>query len=237
MAEHVAAERVRGLLAYGEIDVLGLLPNASNYTFAATVTDDDLRAVAVYKPRAGERPLWDFPDGTLYRREVAAYVVSEALGWGFVPPTVVRDDAPHGVGSMQLFIDADPEEHYLSLMPARADVFRRVAAFDICINNADRKSSHCLLERETSRVWLVDHGVSFHAEEKLRTFIWEFAGESLPAEVIAALARAPEVAPLLDGLLEAEEIAAFVARADALRALGHFPDPPEDRRPYPWPPI
>lgn len=234
-----SAERVLSLLAAGEIEVLGLIPRASNYTFAVKVADGELETIAVYKPQAGETPLWDFPDGTLYRREVAAHEVSDALGWNVVPPTIVRE-GPHGVGSLQMFVDAEPGEHYMSLMPSHAGVFRRVAAFDVVINNADRKSGHCLLERETGHVWVIDHGVCFHEQPKLRTVIWDFAGEPLPDEILAGLERVRADAELferLGALLAPKEIAAMRARVEALIALGRFPDPPEDRRPYPWPPV
>lgn len=234
-------ERVTDLLRTGEIDVLGLMPNASNYTFAVTAGSAALRALAVYKPSEGETPLWDFPEGTLYARELAAYDVSVALGWDLVPPTVVRD-GPHGIGSLQLFVDAEPDAHYLSLMPEHAGVFRRVAAFDVVINNADRKSGHCLLERETGRILVVDHGVCFHVQPKLRTVIWDFAGEQLPPDVVEGLRRLDDAldGPLseqLGALLAPEEVEAVRARTHALLDAGAFPDVPADRRPYPWPPI
>lgn len=242
MSTRLTADRVEQLLANGAMELLGLLPGASNYTFACSVNDGEHGCFAVYKPQRGESPLWDFPDGTLYRREHAAYLVSQATGWDIVPPTIVRD-GEHGVGSVQLFIDHDPEQHYLTMMPARADDFRRVAAFDIVINNADRKSGHCLLERETRHIWFVDHGVSFHTEPKLRTVIWDFSGEELPADVVDGLRRLG--AGLGDGGLGArlaehlhgDEIEAMQLRLATLLDEGVFPFPPEDRRSYPWPPI
>lgn len=217
-------------LVTGAIEVLGRFTDASNYAFLVRAG----QTRAVYKPRDGENPLWDFPDGTLYRREVAAYRVSEALGWGVVPETVVRDDAPFGPGSLQRFIDADLEEHYLTLMPARADEFRRVALFDLVVNNADRKSGSCLLEKGSGVIYAVDHGVCFHADEKLRTVIWDFAGEPIPAPLLDDLAALD--VDLAD-LLEADEAAAVRVRAQLLVSAAAFPDPPTDRRPYPWPPI
>jgi hypothetical protein len=229
-----AAERIKALLRDGGIEMLGLLAGASNYTFAVGVNDGDLKTMAVYKPRAGEMPLWDFPDGTLYKREIAAYALSEALGWSLVPPTIERD-GPEGVGSLQLYIEHDPSNHYMTLMPEQADVFRRVAAFDLVSNNADRKSGHCLLENETGRIWVVDHGVCFHTDPKLRTVIWDFAGEPIPAEVAQDLsAFEPEV---LSPWLDAYEVESVRRRVAGLLDEGRFPDPPEDRRPYPWPPI
>jgi hypothetical protein len=231
---NVSPERAVALLREGSIELLGIMPNASNYTFAVTVRHGDLETLAVYKPEDGEQPLWDFPDGTLWRREIAAYLCSEALGWGIVPPTIERD-GPHGVGSLQLYVDHDPVHHYLSMMPRFADAFRRVAAFDIVSNNADRKSGHCLLERESSRIYVVDHGVCFNEEPKLRTVIWDFAGEPLPPDVASDLKRfdASVLAPWLDDA----EVEATALRARALADAGAFPEPPEDRRSYPWPPI
>jgi uncharacterized repeat protein (TIGR03843 family) len=241
MATEVAAERVAELLAHGEISPVGLLPGASNDTFLCTITDGDIETYAVYKPRDGEAPLWDFPDGTLYRREMAAYVVARAIGWDFVPPTVIRD-GPMGVGMVQLFIEHDPGEHYLTLEPGHREVFRRVAAFDLMINNADRKSGHCLLQRETGRIFVVDHGVTFHAHPKLRTVIWDYAGEHVPADLLADAERfltalqGGEVRAALEELLDADEIGALQARTSGLVGHGTFPEPGPGR-PYPWPPI
>jgi hypothetical protein len=241
MATEVTAERVLELLSAGTLEPVGRLPGASNETFLATVSHGDLETYAVYKPRDGETPLWDFPDGTLYRREMAAYVVSRALGWDFVPPTVVRD-GPFGIGVAQLFIDHDPAEHYLTLGDAHPDVFRRVAAFDLMINNADRKSGHCLLQRDTGRIFTVDHGVSFHPQPKLRTVIWEYEGEPVPPGIVAdlvsfadALTSGP-VRASLGALLDPLEISALQARTSALIARPVYPEPGPGR-PYPWPPV
>lgn len=239
---YLVPEDALALIADGEMALLGEMPRASNYTFAATVGSGDGAGLVIYKPQAGEVPLHDFPDGTLYAREVAAWVVCDALGWGFVPPTVARA-GPHGIGSVQVCIDADPVEHYLTLLGGDFDdELRRICAFDIVINNADRKSGHVLLARDRSRVWAIDHGVCFHAEPKLRTVIWDFAGERLPDEVSGALELL--VRAVTDGatdrlavLLEDHEVAAIAARAGTLLAEGRFPDPPSDRRPIPWPPI
>jgi hypothetical protein len=238
----VARDRALRLLETGEMKLLGLMPRASNYTFLAEVSDGDLRALAVYKPRDGETPLWDFPDGTLCLREVAAYVVGEALGWGLVPPTVLRD-GPHGEGSVQLFIDHDPSEHYLTLAPRFGEVFRKVAAFDVILNNADRKSGHCLLESSSGRIFVVDHGVSFHPHPKLRTVIWDFAGEPVPEEITRdvgtladALSADGEATERLASLLAGEELEALAGRARALANGGRYPAPGPGR-PYPWPAV
>jgi len=167
------------LLREGQIKPQGLMPDCSNYTYLAQVRGHDGDLLAVYKPASGEMPLDDFPDGTLGKREVAAYLVSEALGWRVVPPTVYRADGPHGPGSLQQFIAADLSQHYFTMMPKRAEDFRMMAAFDCIVNNADRKSGHCLLD-DTGHIWGVDNGLTFHPLPKLRTVIWEFGGEAVP---------------------------------------------------------
>ena len=140
----LTGSRVPAALVSGELELLGLLPNSSNYTFLARATAGDEQVLAVYKPRRGEMPLWDFPEGTLCQREVAAYVVARELGWPNVPPTVLRE-GPEGVGSTQLFIEFDASQHYFTLEGTHADAFRKVALFDVVVNNADRKGGHCLL--------------------------------------------------------------------------------------------
>lgn len=232
-----AGDLVR-LLREGAIEVLGLIPYSSNYTFLARVGAGDQEVLGVYKPKRGERPLWDFPHGTLAAREVAAYLVSEAAGWNFVPPTVLRDDAPLGAGSLQLFIEHDPDRHFFVLVEERPDDFKPFAAFDVVINNADRKSGH-VLEGKDRRLWAVDHGVSFHVEGKLRTVIWEFAEEPLGAEVEASLERLDrelngDLQQRLGALLSPEESAATSERLQVLRARGRYPTPAGDR-PLPWP--
>jgi uncharacterized repeat protein (TIGR03843 family) len=226
------------LLRNGDLEILGLLPRASNYTFLARVSNGDQRTLAVYKPQAGEIPLWDFPDGTLCRREVAAYIVADELGWPSVPPTLLRD-GPEGPGSVQLYVDFDPSEHYFTLREQRTDDFRRVALFDAVVNNADRKGGHCLLARDGG-VFLIDHGVCFHHLPKLRTVIWDFQGDEIPAPLLADLERlgaSVESGPLrerLADLLKSREIDAVESRLDALVAGGRFPVPGPGR-PYPWP--
>lgn len=228
------------VLGTGELEVLGLLPNASNHTFLARAKNADGDLLAVYKPRRGEAPLWDFPEGTLCAREVAAYVVSRALGWPNVPATVLRD-GPYGVGSVQRFVPHDPEEHYFTLAERFPEEFRRVAAFDMVVNNADRKSGHCLLG-EDGRIFLVDHGVCFSDEPKLRTVIWDFIGdpveEGTRADVrrLAGEIRGGQVRDELANLLAPAELAALAERADTVAAAVRFPEPGPDR-PFPWPPI
>jgi hypothetical protein len=204
------------------------------------VSDGDQTALVVYKPRDGEAPLWDFPEGTLCRREVAAYVLAEGLGWPRIPPTILRD-GPHGPGAVQLFVQADPREHYFTLRETRLEDFRTVAAFDILINNADRKSGHCLQDPDGT-IWLVDHGLSFSVQPKLRTVIWEFSGEPLPQPICADLQRI--TADLESGrlrgdlleLIDEREVTATARRGRALVRSGRFPSPGPNRS-YPWPPV
>ncbi len=176
----------RQLRELPDFKLLGLLHGASNYTFLAELGEPRVRAV--YKPARGESPLWDFAAGTLYRREVAAYELSKVLGWPHIPPTVVRRKAPHGVGAVQLFIDADGR-HFLGESHRRTDTWLRVALFDVITNNADRKSGHCLFD-ESDKVWVIDHGLTFHVDQKLRTVIWDFAGRPLPPALCGDVERA-----------------------------------------------
>ena len=151
----------------------------------AKLTHEGLEGLAVYKPARGERPLWDFPNGTLYRREVAAYLVSEQLGWRLVPPTLARD-GPLGIGSVQLYVDADPEVTAFELLADGNPSMARIAAFDVVTNNADRKAGHCLAGQD-GHVWAIDHGLCFHVQAKLRTVLWDLAGDRLEAAVLADL--------------------------------------------------
>jgi uncharacterized repeat protein (TIGR03843 family) len=234
----VSDERARAFLAEGELELLGRIPWASNATLLAKVRHRELEGLAVYKPVRGERPLWDFPPGTLYRREVAAYLVSEQLGWRLVPPTLVRD-GPLGVGSLQLYVDADTEVTAFELLADGNAALPRIAAFDVVTNNADRKAGHTLLG-EDERVWAIDHGVCFHTEPKLRTVLWDLAGQPLEAadvadlEALAAAGRGGELGERLAELLTAEEIAAVAERSLGLARAGTLPAPSSGRA-YPWP--
>lgn len=238
----MTVDQVLDLLGHGELEMEGLLPWSSNYTFLATISYNGTRSLVVYKPRSGERPLWDFPEGTLYLREVATFVVSQALGWSYVPPTVLRE-GPHGVGSVQLYIDADPEEHYFTLQDRFVDDFQHLAAFDYVINNADRKSGHCLLGSD-GRIWTVDHGVTFHTLPKLRTVIWGFAGQPIPHPILddlealrRQLTQGDPVQSTLALLLNDDELAALRRRVSDLLASRVFPSPDPGRRHIPWPPV
>ncbi len=233
-------ERVLHLLRHGRIKLEGLMPNSSNYTFLATVSQPDLQCLAVYKPQRGERPLWDFPRGTLYKREYAAFVVAMALDWMLVPPTVIRR-GPHGVGALQLFIDSVPEGNFFSLREHIPGVFQRLCAFDYIINNADRKGGHCLLGKD-GRMWAIDHGITFHAEFKLRTVIWDWAGDPLPDGILQDIrrlqAKLTDDAALnaaLGKLLLANEMDALRQRLYTLIESGVFPQPHPDLPNVPWP--
>jgi len=223
------------VLAEGTIDVQGRMPWSSNATFLVTVTHDGAEMRAVYKPHRGERQLWDFPDG-LYRREVAAYQLAQALGWPLVPETIVREEAPFGIGSLQRFVEADFDQHYFTLLEEERHLptLQAMGAFDLVSNNADRKGGHCLLDHE-DRIWGIDHGLCFNVAPKLRTVIWDFAGEAIAESLLVDLRRlAAEPLPALAGLLDPAETEAVRRRAERAVASGIFPEPGEGY-PYPWP--
>lgn len=217
----------------------------SNYTFLVNVRHDGHELPAVYKPLRGEQPLWDFPDNTLAGREVAAYLVSEAIGFHIVPFTILREDGPfYGPGSLQQFVEYDPDYHYFSFSDEDKARLRPVVLFDLLVNNADRKGSHVLIETATHKLWAIDHGLCFHDEEKLRTVLWDFAGESIPDDLLTCLRSLPDQlaqgAPLRAALrpyLAAREISALAARARNLLKTPTFPYRPRDRRAYPYPPV
>src|SRR5213083_3179031 len=212
------------LLTRGRITLRGRMPASSNATFLAELDLDGAAGLAVYKPARGERPLWDFPPG-LFTRELAAYLLSEALGWGLVPPTV-RREGPYGEGSLQLFVPADFEQHYFTLRehPAHHERLKRICVFDLVANNADRKAGHCLLAPDGT-IYAVDNGLCFHVEPKLRTVIWDFAGEPIPATIVEDITRLVDrgLPAALGQLLDPAEQAALLARSRALVDAGHFP--------------
>ena len=222
-------------LQHGEIEVEGRMPYSSNATFLVNLTLGDQVGKGIYKPLRGERPLWDFPSG-LYQREVAAYLLSEAMDLHVIPPTVERE-GPFGVGSLQWFIDARFEEHYFTLYEAREDLhdqFRNMAAFDIVANNTDRKSGHCLIDND-DRIWGIDQGLCFSAEFKLRTVIWEFGGEELPDNLRTVIEPLIETVPLdVSALLSSEQVVALQERAQWICEGGAFPIDRSGTR-YPWP--
>lgn len=228
-------DRLLALLADADIAVQGRMPWSSNATFLVELTLGDEHTHAVYKPVRGERPLWDFPPG-LGKRETAAWELSEALGWGVVPPTVLRD-GPLGEGSVQLFVDADFEQHYFTLLEDEAfhPQLRRLAAFDVVANNTDRKGGHCLLARD-GRIFGIDHGLAFHEDFKLRTVIWDFGGEPVPDDLLADLERlvTSGLPDTMGALLTPVECRAVLFRARTLVEAGTFPVDTSGRQ-YPWP--
>lgn len=231
------------LLTHGTIEVTGQFMWGSNYTFFCDVTWEGETCKAVYKPVRGERPLWDFPSESLGGREVAAFLVSEGGGWGMVPPTVFRQQAPAGPGSLQLYVEHDPEYHFLEFSPEDRARTRPVALFDAVVNNTDRKAGHVLVG-EDGRLWLIDHGVCFHVQPKLRTVIWDFAGQPLTGEETAQLSVLQETlipdAELHHDLvpyLSRHEIAAMRERIIQILADGAYPLPSEEWPSMPWPPV
>ncbi|MCP4140375.1 MAG: SCO1664 family protein [Chloroflexi bacterium] len=229
-------------LKSGEIKVEGEFIHGSNHTFLVKAyPKEDTPFLAVYKPVKGERSLWDFPENTLAHREVAAFLVSEALGWHLLPPTVFRDEAPFGPGSVQLFVEHDPNLHYFNFGDAEIQQLRPVVLFDLLINNADRKGGHIIFD-EKKHMWLIDHGVCFNVEDKLRTVIWDFAGETIPVglhedlkKLFSKLKASSDLLKKLEDFLSREEIAALNDRAKALIARKEFPFLPKDRRAFPYP--
>ncbi|MCX7683442.1 MAG: SCO1664 family protein [Anaerolineae bacterium] len=238
----VDPERILVLLSQGHLEPLGRMPAGSNVIFLTRVVarKGGAEVLAVYKPGCGERPLWDFPHGTLCFREVAAYLVSRELGWPSVPPTVLRD-GPYGIGALQLYIDALPQANYFTLRTERLPDLMPIALFDLVTNNVDRKGGHLLLDRE-GRIWAIDNALTFHPLPKLRTVIWDFAGEAIPSSYLADLSRFQEqlnkptpIIETLSMLLSAEELAALRRRLAALLERGVFPRPDPTRRQLPWP--
>lgn len=224
------------LLCAGAIEVHGRMPWSSNGTFLVSVDDGTRRVQAIYKPERTERPLWDFPSG-LWRREVATYLLAEHLGWHVVPPTVVRPDGPLGIGSLQCYVPSEYSEHYFTLReePTHRRALEQLCVLDLVSNNTDRKGGHVLLGHD-GRIWGIDHGLSFHEEFKLRTVLWDFAGEPIPGDLVEALVDLLDLG--LPGqvceLLAPEEVDAVLDRTRSVVARGVFPTDPTGRR-YPWP--
>ncbi len=230
-------------LLEGELTITGQFMHSSNYTFLVQVKTGLQDLPAVYKPQKGETPLWDFPAGSLCRREAAAFLISEALGWELVPPTVFRKKAPLGKGAVQLFIEHDANLHYFSFPAEVRQRLKPAALFDLIINNADRKGSHILLD-EQGHLWLIDHGTCFHRYFKHRSVIWDFAGQTIPAELKEdlqqLLIKLDEEKPIINYLstfITSEEIHALQTRIKILNQLNTFPHPEKNRRTIPWPPV
>ena len=214
----------------------GHLPWSSNYVYLMNVYDAGLEAQVIYKPQRGEQPLWDFPDGSLCLREQAAFLVSEALGWHIVPPTVLRD-GPLGFGSVQLRIEAYPDANYFTFGAEQRPQLRRLALFDHIVNNADRKGGHCLLAKD-ERMWSIDHGICFHRQSKLRTVIWDFAGQPVLSDLLQAsqslcekLSPGTELFKALSELISHYELDALRQRIEKLVEAGHYPRPGPGRNP------
>ncbi len=233
-------DEVLRLLREGALEVEGRLVDASNATLYCSCTLDGVTAAVVYKPVRGERPLWDFPDGTLAGREISAYLVSAATGWDVVPPTVLRD-GPFGTGMCQLWVDVDETVDLQVLARSSHPDLRRMAVFDAVVNNSDRKGGH-LLPREDGRVQGVDHGICFSAEDKLRTLLWQWRGKRLPEEAVDVLSRVRaelegELGEALHEHLTRREVATTKDRVDRLLTSGRHPHPSEDWPAIPWPPF
>lgn len=222
-------EQAMRVLERGEIVACESLPWGSNYSFAAVLShagDPDI--IGIYKPQRGEVPLWDFPDGTLYQREVASFLFSQALGWSFIPPTVARE-GPHGVGSLQLYVEPEESADYHGLGDRHALELQQMALFDIIANNADRKAGHCFRGRD-GKLWGIDHGLTFHPQPKLRTVIWDFCGQPIAEplqEAMQELATDPQrqkaLRQQLRPWLDRDEVDIAFRRLDRLAGLDRFP--------------
>lgn len=236
----ISAQQALPLLEAGDITLRGQINVSYNGVFVAEVCSSSERCLAVYKPAQGESPLWDFPEGTLYKREYLAYRVSQALGWGVVPPTVLRD-GPYGAGSLQLFIDAQPGRHYFNLLAEQRPALIRMALFDCLTNNADRKGGHVLLDGDNV-IWGIDHGLCFSTDRKFRTVMWELRDEPVPPQCHEALATLSENTSLridVSEHLSKGEVEAFYRRLTIVAKATKLPMErlADLRRPYPWPAI
>ena len=236
----MSLDEVLQLLREGELSVEGRLVDASNATLYCAATLDGVTTAVVYKPVRGERPLWDFPDGTLAGRELGAYLISHATGWDVVPPTVIRE-GPYGPGMCQLWVDVDDSVDLQALARSDHPDLRRMAVFDAVVNNADRKGGH-LLPRADGRVQGVDHGICFSTEDKLRTLLWQWRGDLLEQEAVEVLSRVRaelegQLATQLGGLLTSSEVRATTARVDRLLQTRRHPQPSQDWPAIPWPPF
>lgn len=239
----ITIEKVLEVLEKGDVDAEhGAIQWSSNYTFLVSVKHDEMGVMAVYKPQRGERPLWDFPDGTLCQRERAAFITSQALNWQIVPPTVLRD-GPRGIGSMQFFIDHDPDYHYFHFDESLIPQLKRMALFDVLINNADRKGGHCIVD-EQNHLWGIDHGITFHAQHKLRTVIWNFVNQRIADDLLADVQKLRDKLenpndPYLcemETLITKGELRSFIRRIDNILNNKFYPAPGPGPN-HPWPPV
>jgi uncharacterized repeat protein (TIGR03843 family) len=237
-AEDCGTQPLVSFFQRASIQDCDLVPWGSNYTFAVLLEDPVNQfdeTIAIYKPAAGEIPLWDFPDDTLYLREYASYLVSEALGWHFIPTTVIRD-GPHGIGTVQEYIEPDTDANYFTFRDDHAADLRRIALFDIITNNADRKAGHCLRSVDDGRIWGIDHGLTFNVQPKLRTVIWEFQDEPIDANLLADLERVASDGQLMTALsryLDPLEVRVFELRVRQMIKIGVYPQL-TTRRSIPW---
>ncbi len=235
-------KQVMDLLENGEMELQGMIPWSSNYTYLTRVAGSDREMLAVYKPACGERPLWDFETGTLCQREVAAYLISVELGWPNIPPTILRE-GPMGIGAVQQFVEFKRRENFFTIRDRCRDEMLKIAAFDALVNNTDRKGGHILMD-ESGGIWCIDHGVTFHEEPKLRTVVWDFVGEPIPYELQMGLeALRPRLKAgdpfrrKLEPLLSRSELRALDLRLNQLLREQAYPSPPEDWPHIPWPPV
>lgn len=233
----MVTDTLKTAIQCGEYKLKGQFAFGSNYTFLVAVQHEGKEYLAVYKPLRGEQPLWDFPENTLAGREVAAYLVSEHLGFHIVPFTTLREDGPHGPGSLQQYIEYDPEYHYFNFSEEDKELLKPVVLFDLLCNNADRKGSHVFFENETHRLFAIDHGICFHEDDKLRTVLWDFAGQRIPEDLLARLSLSRDLLAKLEPYLSRRELSALCARAESILKRGVFPRQPRDRRALPWPPL
>ena len=233
----MVTEQLRTAIECGKYEIKGQFTFGSNYTFLVDVRHEGREYQAVYKPLRGEQPLWDFPENTLAGREVAAYLVSEQLGFHLVPFTTLRDEGPFGAGSLQQYIEYDPDYHYFSFSEEDRLLLKPVVLFDLLCNNADRKGSHVFFEKDTHHLYAIDHGICFHEDDKLRTVLWDFSGQKVPENLLAPLSGIKTLVPLLEPYLNKRELSALCARADSILKKGVFPRQPRDRRAMPWPPL
>ena len=230
-------EKLQQAFQHGDLELKGQFTLGSNYTFLVEITREDQTYPAVYKPMRGEQPLWDFETSTLALREVAAYIVSESLGFHIVPFTTLREDGPYGAGSLQQFIEYDPNHHYFTFSDEDKQKLQPVVLFDLLVNNADRKAGHVFFEDESRKLFAIDHGICFHEEDKLRTVLWDFAGQTIPDDLITRLSLSPSLLADLEPYLSPNEITTLQSRADSIIQSAVFPHQPQDRRAMPWPPL
>jgi len=238
---YIQLNRTIEILQKGSIQIEGQFTFSSNYTFLTSIEFENSSCKAVYKPQKGETPLWDFSPDTLANRETAAFLISEMLSWGHVPPTIIRADAPFGRGSLQLFIPHNPEINYFSLSEEIKENLRPVVVFDLIVNNADRKGGHIIID-DQGQIWLIDHGICFHHQPKLRTVIWDFIGERISDKIILDLHllndKLEQNSPLiseLEQLLSLQELTALKKRVEHIIRVPFFPVPDKNSRPFPFP--